>query len=357
MSEREILVKNIVNEFSILQIKISKYNKLNLTDINIFSEYFFAKILNEIFRYNLKPFKKINKPAIDLGDRENGVAFQITSDKRKSKIQKTLIGFQNQKLSLEFFRLKILVLNDKQKVYKDLDTNIGIKFNPDIDIIDLNDLLKEINELPNQKIKTILNLFRAEFQQKESNSLSNLNKTKRNLNLRLKIEEDLVTSLSYEETIIATYEPYIKFLYYDAVIRSPEDIHFPHSNDSPEVGCSSWFKAGLYDFYEKGIEFTQYGGSRVLFDKDGYWDLVKSFDDPREKKYQVENAVIYLRVPYDYIVKVDMNVDPVYGLPTFYIKYNSKNCPFEELVYGSWGNARKREKRKLFDKNKMKDLK
>ena len=163
MSEREILVKNIINEFSTLQIKISKYNKLNLTDLNIFSEYFFAKILNEIFRYNLKPFKKINNPAIDLEDRENGVAFQITSDKRKSKIQKTLDGFRKQKLSLQFLRLKILVLNNKQKEYKNLYTDIGINFNQDTDIIDLDDLVKEINELPNQKIKTILNLFKIEF--------------------------------------------------------------------------------------------------------------------------------------------------------------------------------------------------
>jgi hypothetical protein len=357
MSEREILVKKIINEFAILETKIDKYNKLNLTDINIFSEDFFAKILNLIFRYNLKPFKKINYPSIDLGDKENGIAIQITSKKKKSKIQKTLDGFQIQKLSSEFLKLKILILNQKQKEYKNLKIAKEINFNPNTDIIDFNDLIKEINTLPNQKIKRILNIFKTEFYEKENNSIISLRKIKRNLNLRMKIEDDLVTRLSYQEAKVATYEPYIKFLYYDVIIRSPEDIHFPNSNDSPETGCTSWFKVGIYDFYEKGLEFIQYGGTRILIDKEGYWDIVRSFDDPRKEKYQIENAMVYLRVPYDYIVKYDLNVDPVYGLPTFYIIYNNKNCPYEEIVYGTFGDAKKKEKRSLFDNHKMRNLK
>ncbi|MGI0105871.1 SMEK domain-containing protein [Salinimicrobium sp. WS361] len=159
MSEREVLLKKIIDEFSILENKIDKHNNLNLTDINLFSEDFFSKILNIIFRYNLKPFKKNNYPAIDLGDKENSIAFQITSTNAKGKIQKTLNGFKDQNLNLEFFKLKILILSRKQKIYKNLKIDETINFNPSTDIMDINDLLKDVKELPIQKMQKILELF------------------------------------------------------------------------------------------------------------------------------------------------------------------------------------------------------
>lgn len=357
MSEREILLKKLIEEFSILEYKIHKHNNLNLTDINIFSEDFFATILNTIYRYNLKPFKRVNQPSIDLGDKENCIAFQITSTNTKNKVQRTLNGFRNQNLHLEFFKLKILILSRKQKSYRNLKIGEEIKFNPSKDIIDISDLLKDIKDLPNPKMQKILELFSREFHKNSINSNSSLSKLNRNLNLRKRIENDLVKRLSYEERNIALYEPYIKFLYYDIIIRSEKDIHFPESDDTTTVGCSSWFKTSIYDFYENGLEMTEYGGVKILKDKEGYWDITEKYDDPRLQKYELIYATAFLRVPYDYIITYNMDVDPVYGLPTFFIKYNSRNCPFEEIVYGTRGDSNKKEKRKLFNKNKMRNLK
>ncbi len=357
MSEREVLLKKIIDEFSILENKIDKHNNLNLTDINLFSEDFFSKILNIIFRYNLKPFKKNNYPAIDLGDKENSIAFQITSTNAKGKIQKTLNGFKDQNLNLEFFKLKILILSRKQKIYKNLKIDETINFNPSTDIMDINDLLKDVKELPIQKMQKILELFTGEFHKRTTNSNNSLNILNRNLKLRKKIERDLVTRLSYEERNIALYEPYIKFLYYDIIIRSEKDIHFPEPDETTIVGCSSWFKTGIYDFYENGLEMVEYGGVKILMDKEGYWDITENCNDPRLEKYELIYATTFLRVPYDYIITYEMEVDPVYGLPTFFIKYNSQNCPFEEIVYGTRGDADKKEKRELFDKTKMRNLK
>jgi hypothetical protein len=357
MSEREILLKKIIDEFSILENKIDKHNNLNLTDINLFSEDFFASILNIIFRYNLKPFKKINYPAIDLGDKENSIAFQITSTKTKKKIQKTLNGFKNQNLHLEFIKLKILVLGKKQKLYKNLEIDEALNFNSSKDIIDINDLLKNIKDLPSQKMQKILDLFKREFHKQTTNSNSSLSKLNRNLKLRKRIENDLVKRLSYQERNMAIYEPYIKFLYYDIIIRSEKDIHFPETDDTTTTGCSSWFKTGIYDFYENGLEMIEYGGTKILMDQEGYWDIAETYNDPRLENYELTYATAFLRVPYDYIINYEMEVDPVYGLPTFYIKYNSQNCPFEEIVYGTRGDSDKKQKRKLFDKNKRRNLK
>ncbi|MGI0105870.1 hypothetical protein [Salinimicrobium sp. WS361] len=123
------------------------------------------------------------------------------------------------------------------------------------------------------------------------------------------------------------------------------------------MGCSSWFKTGIYDFYENGLEMVEYGGVKILMDKEGYWDITENCNDPRLEKYELIYATTFLRVPYDYIITYEMEVDPVYGLPTFFIKYNSQNCPFEEIVYGTRGDADKKEKRELFDKTKMRNLK
>ncbi|MDB5228060.1 MAG: hypothetical protein JWN78_2253 [Bacteroidota bacterium] len=87
MNKRELILKTISNEFSRWQISIENLSSLNLYDANIFSEKSICDILNAIFDYQFMNINSVikNYPAIDLVDKENRIAIQITSTKSKKK--------------------------------------------------------------------------------------------------------------------------------------------------------------------------------------------------------------------------------------------------------------------------------
>lgn len=358
MTEKEILLKKIIDKFSTLELKISYHNSINLTDINIFSETFFAELLNIVYDYKLVSCKNHNQASIDLIDDKNGIAFQITSIKKKKKVQDTLNSFYAQNLYINYPILNILVMGKKQKRYENLKTYSEFEFNSNSNILDFSFLIKKIKLISTPKMHKVLRLFTSELSDDEfKNSSKSLQQLNRNLNLKKKIETDLVHQLNYEERNTELYEPYVKFLYPDLIIRSVNDISFPEYDETSTFGSRSWFKCSFYNFYENGLEFQAYGGVRILMDSNGYWEVINDLNDKRISKYELKYFSEFLRVPFNYIVKYDLEIDPVYGLPSFYIKYNSKNEAFEEIVYGINGDASKKQKRILLDKNKMTVLK
>jgi len=358
MTEKEILLKEIIDKFSVLELKISHHNSLNLTDINVFSEDFICRLLNLIYNYSLVTCEKLYQPSIDLIDEKNGLSFQITSNKRKEKIQKTIDSFYLEKLYTDFPILYILILGKKQKEYKNLRCYNEFEFRHHKNIIDFKSLIKKVKSLSSGKMKKIINLFESEYDKEtQPNSSKDLQRLNRNLNLKKRIENDLIRNLNYKQRDIELYEPNIKFLYREIIIRSSKDISFPNSDDLTKYGSSSWFKIGLWDFYENGLELLTFGGERIIMDENGYWEILEDSNDSRIEKYKLIRCSAFLKVPFNYIIKYDMEVDPFYGLPSFYLKYNSKNEAFEEITYGVLGNASEKKKRIIFDKNKMKKLK
>lgn len=90
-------------------------NHQNLYDINIHSETFFCGLLNVIFGYNLENINDSEKnfPSIDLEDKLNRVAIQVTTQEASSKIQYTLDKFFENKLDKTFDRLIVLIIGTK----------------------------------------------------------------------------------------------------------------------------------------------------------------------------------------------------------------------------------------------------
>lgn len=43
-------------------------------------------------------------------------------------------------------------------------------------------------------------------------------------------------------------------------------------------------------------------------------------------------ATILQRIPYDYMVKLDMNTDPIHGYPTLFVEYKNNQKPFIEEI-------------------------
>ena len=142
-----------------------------MTDINIESENLLRQLLLEIYGHkdlrNLNLSEGRDFPAIDLGDDEERIAYQITSTPGSRKIKDTLQKFVNYELYTKYDRLIIYILTEKQKTYqaKGLDEIIQGLFSFDIktDVLDYQDLLNEISGYPVPKLRKIQEILEQQF--------------------------------------------------------------------------------------------------------------------------------------------------------------------------------------------------
>ncbi|HEY9862636.1 MAG TPA: SMEK domain-containing protein, partial [Candidatus Obscuribacterales bacterium] len=158
MIYREQVQKKIIYTLSILEVSIKHRGLVNLYDQNIFAETFIAKILNIVFDYNLVNLnhQERGKTGIDLGDWTRKIAFQVTSTKDSRKIKETINKFINHEQYIYFNHLKFFILNQKQKSYSSkIETEGKFNFNPNVDIIDIQDVIKMVDSLPIEKMEQI----------------------------------------------------------------------------------------------------------------------------------------------------------------------------------------------------------
>ncbi|GHI00620.1 SMEK domain-containing protein [Neobacillus kokaensis] len=144
--------------FSILAYYIEYQNSKGLFDINKYCEDFFCELLNKIYDMNLENLNaiKVNFPAVDLGDYDEGVCFQVTSSAGKSKIEKTVAKFIENGLQEDFEELYILILGSKKSYKSGIDTDGNIEFEIKENVIDLKDLVKKISTLNKTKVEEII---------------------------------------------------------------------------------------------------------------------------------------------------------------------------------------------------------
>ncbi|WP_157530938.1 SMEK domain-containing protein [Hymenobacter norwichensis] len=365
MNKREIEIKKIVNELARWEAQISNLNSLNLYDANIFSEHTICVLLNTIYNYKLHNVNIVQKnfPAIDLGDQFNRVAFQVTSTKATKKIQNTVESFIAKGLAKDYDQLFVLILGRKQKSYPVFDTKQLLEFNNSRHIIDFHDLLNHISSLPTPKIEEIGKILTYEHPSvgaKAVRKQSSAAKLKRNLALRSKMKKKLQRTVHQSEWEHAAYEPWIRFKYHNIIVRNVEDRSFPEVRDTPAGQMSSWFKGEFWDFYENGLELISQGGSgEAIFDKHGNWDILHWNNDTRRDNpdYTVVHCNQFLRIPYDYIVSLDMEVDQYHGYPSLYVEYLKDGMPYEEIVYGQAGVYKLKQRTRYFDNNMREKLK
>ena len=118
MITRGHLIGEILDELSNIGNQVNTRNGLGLTDLNRHLENFFKQVLNSIFNLKLENLnaERSNNPGIDLGDRVNRAAFQITSTKTSDKINETLKSMTQEHLS-EFDKIRVLIIGKKQGSY------------------------------------------------------------------------------------------------------------------------------------------------------------------------------------------------------------------------------------------------
>ena len=134
----------IEEKISILSYRISNRGKINLLELNIHSESFFADMVNLIFKCQLKNINAdmLNTEGIDLVDVKNKIIAQVSATCTKQKIEaslskETLSAYPNYR----FIFIAIAGKADKLKNAA-FSNPYKVKFTPNEDIIDIESLLK-----------------------------------------------------------------------------------------------------------------------------------------------------------------------------------------------------------------------
>ncbi len=115
-------IQNKINELlSQFVTEVRGANAAGRTDINRAAETLLIPLLGEVYGWkhlvNLNSEENENFPAIDLGDKEAGVAIQVTSTSNSEKIKETLQKFRDKELFRNYPRIYFYILTEKQASY------------------------------------------------------------------------------------------------------------------------------------------------------------------------------------------------------------------------------------------------
>jgi len=175
MNRQDYILK-IIKLLTRLPKLVESCNKLNLTDINNFSEDFYENLLNLIYGYKLENANKFtsNAVAIDLRDISNELAIQVTSTSDLKKTKSTVEKFVENNLFDSYKRLVILNIVKKSTHKVRTLGNDNFIFDTSNDIWDIDDLLKDVKYLTDiDKLKLIHDFVLKELQDEPSTSLPN----------------------------------------------------------------------------------------------------------------------------------------------------------------------------------------
>ncbi|MBR3932441.1 MAG: SMEK domain-containing protein [Clostridia bacterium] len=188
--KRGLYFNYIERQLSLLAFRIMSRGKINILDLNIYSETFFADMMNIIFSYNLRNLNTQiqNVDGIDLVDDINKIIMQVSSTVTKQKIENSLNKKKMNEYKDYHFRF-VAITDDASKLRNITYKNpYNVEFNPKSDIIDNYFILKTINNMP---IDRLINLY--DFVKKELGNETDIVKIDSNLTTIINIlnNEDL----------------------------------------------------------------------------------------------------------------------------------------------------------------------
>lgn len=157
----------IEEKLSTLSYRIKMRGKINLLDLNIYSEPFFADMLNLIFGWNLKNYnlERQNSEGIDLLDKDNKIVIQVSSTVSKQKIEdslkKSIIKMYSD------YTFKFVAISDEAGSLRGrvFDNPYHIAFDSKTDIIDIKSLLSHVLNMEIEELRRFRQFIQAELGQ------------------------------------------------------------------------------------------------------------------------------------------------------------------------------------------------
>ena len=283
----------IEEKIELLALRIEKRGKINLLDLNIYSETFFADLLNMLFDYQLENLNiiKQNAEGIDLVDKKNKVIAQVSSTCTKQKVETSLK--RNIFDDYNGFRFKFVSISKNADKLRELEFNNphGVLFSPKDDIIDAGTILNIILSMSIDKQKKVF-----EFIKKELGNEIDIVKVDSNLATIINIlaNEDLAHSIESPE--INTFEIDKKIEFND--LATVKDI-------------IDEYKVYYHKLDEKYTEFDKQGANKSLsvfrVIKGQYTKLLAESKNSHDLFFAIINGVIgiimnsknYIEIPYE----------------------------------------------------------
>jgi hypothetical protein len=155
----------IQERLATLSTMIVTSGKLNLQDLNVHSETFFADLLNQIFDWKLANLNtdKPNVEGIDLVDEGNTLLAQVSSTCTKQKIENSLEKELLKSYNGYTFKF-VSIARDASGLRKQSYQNPSpLAFAPPKDIIDLSTMLFKVKAMEITKQKQLYDFIRAEL--------------------------------------------------------------------------------------------------------------------------------------------------------------------------------------------------
>jgi hypothetical protein len=156
----------IEEKLNFLAYRIETRGKVNLLDLNIHSETFFAELFNILYDYNLVNLNciKQNVEGIDLIDTKNKIIIQVSATCTKKKIENSLnkgIYLFYKNYNFKFISISKEVSN-KLRIIK-FENPYNLIFNSQEDILDSTTLLRYILNLEIDKQKILFEFIKKEL--------------------------------------------------------------------------------------------------------------------------------------------------------------------------------------------------
>lgn len=165
MLQKEENLKKIVERLESLRREVEEKGRLSLLDVHTLCENFIKELLNRVYGLNLADLneRKRNHPGLDLGDRINGIAYQITADGSTAKIQDTLAQCVESKLYKEFSKIRVFVLTTKKKSSSLIWPGKLFKFSYKDHVFDFSDIYSKLKRLNAKETEKILAFIESEL--------------------------------------------------------------------------------------------------------------------------------------------------------------------------------------------------
>jgi len=148
------MISNLQQDISFLQVYVQNRQKTGFHDMERLIEIIIKKIFNILEGWQLDNLNilKMNFPAIDLADKQNKIAVQVTTNASPAKIKKTIDKFEKLGLDKNYDKLIIMGFCKNSKV-KDLKSNYSV--------IGTDEIIQKLIELGEEsKIDEVIQMMR-----------------------------------------------------------------------------------------------------------------------------------------------------------------------------------------------------
>jgi hypothetical protein len=155
----------IEEKLQVLAYRISQRGKLNILDLNIYSETFFADLFNIVFSFELKNMNvyKQNIEGIDLVDNKNKTIVQVSSTSTKQKIESSLSkNIFKRYVGYRFIFISIAKDATNLRGHSYVNPH-GASFSPKDDIVDVGTILNIVLNMSIDKQKEFYDFIKKEL--------------------------------------------------------------------------------------------------------------------------------------------------------------------------------------------------